>query len=247
MKSKKAKTVRNKRKQKTTQSKILNKIKKCKYFTSYYYLYAFNYYYKCGDDEIVNKITEDMFDEVEGMDKIDEFSKYIPQFWFEDSHQKIIEKCPHVTFDKTEIIFPSKTEINKELKKRKRFYNGILDIDDRYVIDSKTGNEFLRWKLCYKKQKVPWRMNENDDDDIIPWCNNYKQPACCCNCNLCYSLPVNIRCHFLEFIDQFKMLNYFRQGAHNYYRRTGRGKYRVGLEKVDSSLPKLMAFELTIQ
>ena len=243
MKSKKDILSKKGKKQKSKKP-ILHKIEKSSFLLGHYCAYAISYHLKCGDYQTFERI----FNDLEKIENFDQFRNYIPRFWIEECPLKIIQKCPHITFDKTKIIFPSKLEIDRKLEINNRYFNNdrIKDSDDRYVIDSKAGNEFLRWKLCYKKQKVPWLTNENkkgDDDDIIPWCMNDKGPACCCNCTLCDSLPINIKCNFTEFLEHLKIIDYLRQRVYKYHNRRGENDQTI-LDEMNRLLYKLMAFDV---
>ena len=97
-----------------------------------------------------------------------------------------MEQCPHITYDKTKIIFPSEDETNEKLKeKNDRWDCTEFDRDEIVCVE---GKKFLRWIGCPRPL-----------EDLTPWCLLEKRSICCCHCAYCAFLPVNVRCDYDSF------------------------------------------------
>ena len=155
---------------------IIQKLNQDNIFFSNFLSTAMDYYGDIQDEYMVEYLSTET--------DYHEMIKNAPYFWIEENPQKIMEQCPHITYDKTKLIFPSEDETIEKLKeKNDRWDCTEFDRDEIVCVE---GNEFLRWIGCPRK-------------NLTPWCLKEKRPICCCDCIYCFSLPLNVRCKYDSF------------------------------------------------
>ena len=161
---------------------IIDKLNKNQSFLNCYIFQAAGYYENENNQELADKIFNYNIDSK--INNYYDLIKYATHFWIDECPQSLAEKCPHITFDETKIIFPQANEIKEKKKKN----NDDDDIDSKDDEKGEGSCVFLRSKYCNKKRTLPWCMNE-------------KRPACCCYCASCVKLPRNVRCLYDSFFE----------------------------------------------